>query len=112
MNTSLRRFVLDQMKQRDMSARQFAAFIGVSNDTINRMVNDQDDSYPSSESLVKLAKATRSDLTAIFGLAFPDVAALTAADPDSILLAQQLRQLPQTAQDFILTFVRSQKPIA
>lgn len=107
----LRQFILEQMNQRDMSARQFADLVGVSNNTISRFVDqtERDPGNPSAEFLLKLAKATNTNPITVFGLAYPELQAgakeVTGQDFDTILLIERFNKLPPHLQDAIRTII-------
>lgn len=107
MKNDLRDFILSEMKQREMSARKFAEFVDVSNDTINRALDERDTSQPSTDFLVKLSDKTNTDISTVFALAFPEVAQRTRISARALLLAQRLERLPKSVQDFILSSVVS-----
>jgi transcriptional regulator with XRE-family HTH domain len=94
-NTSaLRDFLLAEMKRRNMSARQYAQFLGVSNTTINRLVDARDPDEPSLSFMVKLARATKVSLVSLLDLSYPDLADLLLEDPEARVLLEELVQLP------------------
>lgn len=69
---TLRSFVEDQKRQRSMSARQFAAFAGVSPTAINKVLSFNDDTEHTIEFLSKIATATNTDLCFLVSLVAPD----------------------------------------
>lgn len=105
--SGLTEFVLRQMRERDMSARQFSDFIGVSNTTINRTLDNRYDHTPSMDFLLKLADKTGTSIVAIIELAFPEVSERTGISPEALILAQRLDRLPESIRDFILKAVLS-----
>ena len=93
--TSLADFVTEQMKARDMSARQFADFVGTSSTTINNILKPGGYPFvPSVELLIKLSKATHTDFVALILLAFPESSELIRESPDGRLMADQFERLP------------------
>lgn len=105
--TSLAEFVLRQMRERDMSARQFSDYIGVSNTTINRTLDSRYEHTPSMDFLLKLADKTGTSIIAVIELAFPEVSERTGISPEALILAQRLDRLPEGVRDFILKAVLS-----
>lgn len=103
-------FIQNEMNQRQMSMREFGRFVGVSDAAISRHVAGKGGT-PSEELLVKLCKATGANVVAVFALAYPDVAELTALSPKAMLAAQLIDSLPDSIQDFILGAAISQKGV-
>jgi transcriptional regulator with XRE-family HTH domain len=104
---TLEEFVLAQMAQRDMSARQFAEFVGVSHSTVNRMLDSRNEIPPSMEVLIKISNATRVNLTTLIQLSYPDIALDEGLSPSAQLLAQQFEELPDNIKDVIMTLINS-----
>lgn len=98
---TLAEFILDEMRRLDMSARQFADLIGVSNTTINRALSS-DPPTPSLEFLDKLARATGQDLPTVVLMAMPG-----ADEPDAgaRVIANYIYSLPLADQREAETFV-------
>ncbi len=102
--TNLGDFILNEMKQRQMSARAFAEFIDVTHSTINKFVDfgKKDVGYPSIEFLIKLAKATKTDIRTLIALVVPpEVLEPSDVSPESILLSQRIEQLPEQYREVI-----------
>jgi transcriptional regulator with XRE-family HTH domain len=88
-------FVAAQMKEREMSARQFADFVGTSSTTINNLLKPGGYPFvPSVELLIKLAKATHTDFFSLVLLAFPEASDLVREPPTGRLMADQFERLP------------------
>jgi transcriptional regulator with XRE-family HTH domain len=102
---TLRDFILLQMHQRDMSAREFARFIGVSHGTINRFLDygEREVGYPSVDFLFKLAKATDTDIGVVMRLLEPNFDEL---DPQVMVIAQEIAHLSPEERRLVETFVR------
>lgn len=104
-------FVLFQMRQREMSARQFAELVGVSNDTISRFADQtgRDPGKPSAEFLLKLAKATNTNPITIFGLAYPELQAgakeVTGQDFDTLLMVERINALSENMREAIWSII-------
>lgn len=106
-DTNLREFILSEMKRRDMSARQFARFVGVGHSTINDFATGIE-RVPSLDFLSKLADATQTDLAALIYLSFPEVASKTALSADARILAQRIEQLPEPVRDAVKAMIVGQ----
>jgi transcriptional regulator with XRE-family HTH domain len=104
---TLGEFINEEMLRRDMGAREFARYVGVSNTIINKFLNHgTSDTYagkpvgdPSVEFLVKLSKATGTDLATIVALVRPESKA--DIDVEARLLAQRIAQLPAAQREII-----------
>lgn len=95
---TLRDFINDEMRRRQMSQRQFADFVGVSHQTISRALDLHAPPEPSLDFLYKLAKSTGTDCCTLFLLIYPDLSSLS---PRARLLAQQIDSLPAELQDIL-----------
>lgn len=92
---TLAEFIMSQLKERDMSMRRFAQFIGVSSTTISNALNPNKNIMPGTDFLTKLADATNTDIGVIVSMAFPE---LTSLDTATMLLAIQIKELPEAQQ--------------
>jgi transcriptional regulator with XRE-family HTH domain len=102
----LRKFVLTELKQRDMSQRQFADYIGVSSGTISRMLNlTQPDNSVSVEFILKLSKATNTNVITLLLMAYPEVAGEINVNPTAELVAERFSRLPAQTQKMFLTLI-------
>lgn len=102
--TTLGQFIEQEMRQRDMSVREFAEFVGVSHPTIVKFREHgiQDNAgTPSMEFLVKLARKTNTSLVALLSMAFPDAASLLEIDPATFILSQRIQRLPENIRQAI-----------
>jgi transcriptional regulator with XRE-family HTH domain len=99
-------FILAEMRQRDMSAREFARFIGVSHQTVSRFLDygEKDVGYPSVDFLLKLAKATETDVGALMRMLDPE---LDELDPQVMVIAQEIANLSPHDRRLVEGFVRS-----
>lgn len=94
-NKTFTQFINEEMRRRDISARQFADLIGINHAIINKYaIHEPSEAvgYPSLHTLRKLSAATGVSLLALIGLVFPD-AESPLADIDARLLAEQITQL-------------------
>ncbi len=87
-------FVLAEMHKLNMSAREFAKYVGVSNTTINRMVDPEDESIPTLEFLLKLADATQTDITALLAKTFPETIGRFGLSADARIFGRRYEQAP------------------
>jgi transcriptional regulator with XRE-family HTH domain len=108
MANTLGQFIVEEMHKRHLSGRQMAVKVGVSSSTLNGYINDEN-ADPSLGFLRKLAKYTGTPLPVLLALAYPDVAGeLGVIDPDMLLLARELSDLPQVLQDAIKRMIRGE----
>ena len=103
---SLKEFVIEEMRLRDMSARQFGKFVGVSNTTINRALDLKYTADPTLDFLAKLATATNTSLMTLIGLSFPDALELNQPSPAALIMAQKIEKLPAHLQEAIAAIIR------
>lgn len=97
-------FVLAQMNMRDMSARAFADFVGVSHASINRLLaydEEPPEGYPSLDVLIKLSAATSIDLRVIVGLVAPASIKGEVGDVEAMILSQEIEHLSPDARSTI-----------
>lgn len=105
-NGGLRTFILEEMRARDMSARQFAEFVGVSHTTINKFTDERSsDQTPSLGFLVRLAEATNTDLIALIELVFPGASEMQLS-PAAKVLAQRIESLPDEIRIVVESIIR------
>lgn len=86
---SLGAFIKEEMVRREMSLREFAAFVNVTHPTISRIVDKN--ASPTLEFLVKLSRSTHTDIRFLVSLAVPD--AVYGQDVDAIVLTQRINRL-------------------
>lgn len=103
---TLRHFILNEMHARDMSARQFAEFIGVSNATISRAIDPRQAPTPSLEFLLKLSDATNVNFAHLAALAYPEVAQKMKPSASSQILAQLIEDLPENLREAVVALIR------
>jgi transcriptional regulator with XRE-family HTH domain len=94
------------MKQRDLSARGFADFVGVSHTLINRLIDGRNPYEPSLDFLLTLSKATQVSFISLVELAFPEIIEASTLSPQARILAEQIEQLPPQAQEAISMMIR------
>lgn len=105
---ALQAFIDSELKRRDWSYRALADAMGVAPSTITRIMDQKKPAEITLEFLVKLSKATNVSLEGIIGMVYPDVSALRAT-PSSMVLAQQIEQLPDHLQMAIRALIASGK---
>ncbi len=100
---TLGKFILAEMDRRQMSAREFARFVGVTHKTINKFINygAKDVGYPSMDFIAKLAQTTGTDPCYLLELIIPDVALSNRISPDAAILGQRIEKLPENVREAI-----------
>jgi transcriptional regulator with XRE-family HTH domain len=95
---NLGEFVLKEMQQRSMSAREFARFTGLNHQTVNDFLNSMTDNkereFPSLKTLLRLAQATNTDICALIWLMLPNPESIDKVSAEDIILSQRISQLP------------------
>ena len=100
-----RQFVLDQLKKRHESNREFARRVGVSNQTINRLVDERYEVAPTPETILAIAQATGVSAVVLFEMAYPE-ARQNALSADARALAQRIEALPPEQRAMIAALLR------
>lgn len=99
-------FIEAEMKNRKLdSLRRFAEFVGISHQTMNRLMRPTNPEMPSRRTLAKIAEATNVDIRFIVGLVEPDSIRGIATEAD--VLADKISRLPKRDQDAIRAMVDS-----
>ena len=86
-------WIAAQLKERGMSQREFAGVVGVSHVTVGRAMQD-DAPTASPEFVMQLARATHTDVIALFLLAYPEAKALANDSAAARLAGDQFDKLP------------------
>jgi len=107
--SEFKKFLLDEINRRGMSARQFAEFVDVAPSTVSRCVDERDPQVPGIDFLIKIAKATGLSITSLVALAYPDVTLETRPSALSQLRAQQIEQLPDAVQEVVSAIIRGSR---
>ncbi len=94
-------FIQEELRKRDMSARQFADHVKVSHSTITKAMYPVPPE-PSLDFLAKLGRATGIDLCTIVAMVKPDD---TRVSPRALLIAQRIEQLPESKRAFADEFL-------
>jgi transcriptional regulator with XRE-family HTH domain len=103
-------FIHAEMLRRDMTAREFAEYVGVTHSTINKFLNHGiSNTYagkpvgePSVDFLVKLARATHTDICSLMALIAPDV---TTTNAEAQVIAERIARLPPDKREIIDSFL-------
>lgn len=95
---ALREYILALMQKQNMSQHEVAAFIGVSQPTIQRAITfgGKPPSVPDLEFLIKLAQSTRVDITSLIAAFVPSA---RGTDGRTLLLMNQIAGLPERERD-------------
>jgi transcriptional regulator with XRE-family HTH domain len=105
---TLGEFLLKEINRRDMSIREFARFVNVNHQTINKFLDygTKDVGNPSVEFLIKLARATNTHIGYIMSLIEPDVAALPEDEFDAhtLLYARKYQSLSLKERQLVERF--------
>lgn len=101
---TLKDFINQEMKRRDMSMRQFAEFVDVSHTTISRTLDPQEPTNPSIDFLRKLAKATGVSFLSLLALVIPEEE-MVDIDTNVRVLAERIARLPEHKREMAETFL-------
>ena len=104
-----REFLKSEIKQRNVSVREFAVRVDVSHTTILRFIEDNPNkpNVPTVELLEKLSQATGISLNTLLAICFPDTARQLEIDPEVGLITDSISKLPSGSRQMVLKFVRS-----
>lgn len=106
---TLQQFINDEMRRRGLSEREFALFLGLSRNSVQRMRRGR---VPKLGTLKVLAERCAVDLQTLVALSNPAYnVAGGRISPRTLLLAQRLEQLPQDVQDFLYGLLLGQQPM-
>lgn len=104
---TLREFIEEQMRQRDMSAREFAALVGVTHATINKFVSaSQKPDNPKMEFIIKLSDATHTRPSVLLALAYPEFAERERIYPASEFFNLEFPKLTEQQKEEVLALMR------
>lgn len=92
------RFINEEMRRRDMSARQFAMLMGMSHTTLLKVVDEDDPKKPSLEFLIKLADVTHTDIRDLVAMVAPEVA---GEEANMAALMTRYRRLSKEQQEVV-----------
>lgn len=96
-------FIASELRNRDMSARQFADLVKTNHSTITKAMYPNPPE-PTLDFLVKLARATSTDLCALVALVKPDD---TRVRPEVQLVADRIARLPPDKLEIIDGYLKS-----
>ena len=99
------KFLNAEMKNRDMSMRQFAEFVGVPGSVITRIMDQNSPTKPTVDTLAKIAIATSVDIRYIVGLVAPN--GIQNVSTDAMTIMCQINRLPKDKQAVILQVIES-----
>jgi transcriptional regulator with XRE-family HTH domain len=91
-------FIELEMKKRDMSIREFSRFVGLSHSAVSKYLNNPQEKNISIEFMVRVARATDTDLTSIVAMVYPEQ---TTINPEVQILAERIAQLPPEKRKMI-----------
>ncbi|HRF95120.1 MAG TPA: helix-turn-helix transcriptional regulator [Aggregatilineales bacterium] len=101
-----RAWLLSEIKKRDMSAREFARWVGLTNTTINKYLDERDERIPSIESLVAIAQKTGTPVDTLLTMIYPDIdERFLRADDRTMELVQKITQLPPEKREIVEAFI-------
>lgn len=104
---TFREFLLEEIKKRSVTPRQFALRLGVDPSTLTRLMDERSPSQPSIEFLLKLGAETGYSVTTLISLAYPDVAQTDHIPASTMLIAERIEQLPEDLRNTILFILRT-----
>jgi transcriptional regulator with XRE-family HTH domain len=103
-------FIASEMRLRGMSMRRFATFTGLNHQTVNQILHAPQDAdepdYPSIKTLIKLAEATHTPVSALLLLVVPASVRFRQLTPEAAILAQRIMELPEPVKAAIDALVR------
>jgi DNA-binding XRE family transcriptional regulator len=100
-----REFIFEEMKKRDMSARQFAEFLGVTHDTVNRMLTHKEDYLPSIDTAIKVGEKLGINPAVVLTLAYPDLD--FSITGDQLLFSERFNKAPKEIQNAVKILLAS-----
>jgi transcriptional regulator with XRE-family HTH domain len=98
----LREFILAELKNKNISLREFARRVGVSSTAIVKATSD-DPPEPTMDMMVKISRVTEVSVTALVAMCVPDD---VVADADALALAEQIKNLPPEKREMVEALVR------
>lgn len=96
MARNLREFLEGEIKRHGGSIRAFAKDAGLNHETVRSLLDytSASSKYPDIETIIKLAKVTKTDPCLILSLVLGEEQGVNTADAEDLLLTQQIKQLP------------------
>lgn len=106
-------FLEMEIQKRGLSHREFAKQVGVSHRTINQLLDRRDSRTQkktvSAALLLKLSKATGTNILTLMALAYPDMAdsinEVTGMDAATLLRSQRIQELPENLREAVDTII-------
>lgn len=108
---TLRDFINDEVRKRNISKREFARRLDVAPSTLLRLLED-DPPVPTLSVLAKLSEITGVSIETLAALAYPEVADRTRISPTAQVVGQAFEKLPERIQEMILSIIRGNSSIA
>lgn len=114
--TTLGEFLQMELNNKHLSARQLAEMVGVNHKVINKYLEHgikEDVGNPTPEFLLKLSKATGTNVVMLLALAYPEIGAalerITKVSSTAALRQEQIEQLPENLREAVdsIIFERS-----
>lgn len=106
---TLGEFIERQIKQRNLSGREFADLLDVPHSSVVRYRRHEPGNAhhtPSGEFMYKLAKATSTDIGYLWRLVYPDLPAPGVfSDQDALELGKLVMSLPEATRKLIIEFI-------
>lgn len=103
-------FLTEEMSRRNMSVLRFSQFVGVSHTSIHKFLEygKKDVGYPSVDFVIKLAKATNTDISVIMALIDPTVPT-GEHQPLTGMLAEEIESLTDHQRKMVAAFIQTIK---
>lgn len=101
-----REFISEEIKKRDMSGRQFAEFLGLTHDTVNRMLSHKEDYFPTIETARKIGEKLGINPAVILTLAYPDLN-FSGMGGDQLLFSERFNKAPEDIQNAVMILLAS-----
>lgn len=99
-------FLAAYIRQRDISARKFADEADLNHHTVNKLLKPDDKSnYPSVDTLVKIARVTRTDPCKLLEMVIPEDVAPLRTTVEAQILGQQIVELPDEDRSVVDNFL-------
>jgi transcriptional regulator with XRE-family HTH domain len=102
-------FLREEIDKRKMSQREFADYVGAAHGVINKFLDygAKDVGYPSVDFLLKLSKATNTDICYLMALLDPEVPRRTDASIYAMRIGEIVEALPEAQREMIDNFLLS-----
>lgn len=91
--TTIAEFIRQDMERRGMSLREYADFLGSTHPTVSKYISESGH-HVQWDFLVRLSRATNTDIGILARLAAPELAATYEDFPTPEMVLQRLKQIP------------------